>query len=229
MVEVDRHSMDEIKTVLEYDPIAQAEKFCGKKHWSEFNDEEQGLSLAMALLHNRKKNEMLKQANDTRFSMTWDEFDNIISDNGFKLGMIRSFSDEDIMEKEAIYYRKDGLVLHVTSFFGGKDVNGGELYGEIKLKSKENGMNIPSCSNGYFDYENLKLSFKKDIREGLIWFIAKLKEKGDLLSIWEEKNKFLWFLDFIEGKERDVDYRGISMKKIQNCNDECQNIMRNLL
>lgn len=106
----------------------------------------------------------------------------------------------------------------------------GEIFGEIKLKNTEDRYKkMPSCSNGFFDYENNKLSFSKDIREGLIWFINSMKECGEFIKIWEENNKFVWFVDFVESKNKKYDFREISRSKVDKCCEECKNIMKSSL
>lgn len=111
--------------------------------------------------------------------MDWHEFEEIVTSNGFKIGYEEKFPYEDHYEKSVMFYREDGLLIWVTSFWNMKSVNGGKLYGEIKFNDVRNRAKIPGCSNGFFDFDNNKLHFDVDIREGLIWFINQMKQYGD--------------------------------------------------
>lgn len=116
---------NKIRDLLSFDPIYESEKILNKNHWSEFDEKEKRFSLAMAILNNERKNEILKQNKDTRSSMSRKEFIEIITLNGFKLGYEYSFPYEDKNEIASIYYRPDGLVIWFTSFFNGESINGG--------------------------------------------------------------------------------------------------------
>ena len=78
---------NEIENVLNYDPLAHAEKMLGDKHWSEFTDDENMFALGMSMLSNEHKDEILKAGKDTHFRMTWNEFKNILTDHGFINGL----------------------------------------------------------------------------------------------------------------------------------------------
>jgi hypothetical protein len=220
---------DRIKRVLEFDPLYEAEKALGNKHWSQFTENENAMSMGLFFLHNENKDKILKESKDTHFSMDWNEFVDIITNNGFKLGYEYSFPYEDKIEKAALFYRLDGLVIWVTSYWNGKSVNGGTLYGEIKLNDTKDRANIPSCSNGFFDFDNGKLHFDTDVREGLIWFINSMSSYGEFIKEWEQPHKFLWLLDFVENKMPNYNYTEISKKKINMCCDEVKNIMKKSL
>ncbi len=81
--------------------------------------------------------------------MDWNEFEDIVSSNGFKIGYEEKFPYEDHHEKAVVFYREDGLLIWATSFWNMKNVNGGTLYGEIKLHDVSNRTKISNCSNGF--------------------------------------------------------------------------------
>ena len=222
--------MDMIKEMLEFDPLAQAERILDDKHWSEFSDDEMAASMGLFFMHNDRKNKILKEANDTYFSMDWNEFEEIVTSNGFKIGYEEKFPYDDHYEKAVMFYREDGLLIWVTSFGGMQSVNGGTLYGEIKLHDVNNRRNIPGCSNGFYDFENNKLHFDKDVREGLIWFISQMKQYGELLPQWEEDHKFLWFLNFSDEEKSNGDnYEEISKEKMMKFCDGAKKIIQKYL
>lgn len=221
--------MDKIKQVLEFDPLLHAEKAFGNKHWSEFSREESSASLGLAILHNERKAKLLKESHDTHFGMSWEEFEEIVTSSGFKIGYEEKFPYEDHEEKAVMFYREDGLLIWVTSFWNMKSVNGGDLIGEIRLNDVNDRMNIPRCSNGFHDYENNKLNFKTDIREGLIWFINQMKQYGEFVPQWEEEHKFLWFLNFSKDENNSDNYREISKRKMELFCDEAKKIVQKYL
>lgn len=219
---------DKIKEALEYDPLGEAEKVIGKKHWSEFSEDETKMSMGLCFLHNQNKEKILKENNDTHFSMSWKEFIDIIANIGFKCGYEYTFPYEEKTEKAALYYREDGLIIWVTSFWNGESVNGGKLYGEIKMNDASDRWKIPSCSNGFYDIKNGKLHFDTDVREGLIWFITEMNKYGEFVKQWEDSRRFLWFLDFTEDDVPNYDYEKINREKISRCCSEAKFIMKNM-
>lgn len=220
--------MDTIKEMLEFDSIAHAEKAFGNKHWSEFSDEEMGASMGLAFLHNERKSKLLKESHDTHFGMSWNEFEGIVTSNGFKIGYEEKFPYEDREEKAVIFYREDGLLIWVTSWYMTR-VNSGTLYGEIKLNDKKDRVNIPRCSNGFYDFDNNKLHFDTEIREGLIYFINRMKQCGELIPQWEDENKFLWFLNYSSDEKNSDNYRAISKRKMELFCDEAKKIVQKYL
>ena len=221
--------MDKIKEALEFDPLAHAEKVFGNKHWSEFSREESSAALGLAMLHNKRTSKLLKESHDTHFGMSWEEFEEIITSNGFKIGYEERFPYEDHEEKAIMFYREDGLLIWATSFGHMRSVNGGKLIGEIKLNDRTDRRNIPSCSNGFHDFDNNKLNFSTDVREGLIWFINQMNQYGEFVPQWEEEDKFLWFLNFGAKEKNSDNYREISKKKMELFCDEAKKIVQKYL
>jgi hypothetical protein len=222
--------MNSIDKVLAIDPIADTEKMLGKDHWSQFNESDNMMALGYAMLVNQMKENILKAASDTFFSMTWDEFNDIVTSNGFKNVYEYSFihdywKDSITTEKAAIYYR-DGLVIFLTSYNNGTTVNGGNLYGELKLNNPDAGWrDIPNgCSGGFDDEGNLHFSY--DIREGLINFINSLSKVGSFNSVWKYKGHFLWFVDYKEEKEPNYNYATITKEKISKLPEEVQRMLQ---
>lgn len=222
--------MNNIDELLRYDPIAEAEKITRKGHWSNFSDEEMKASMGLVVLHNKRTDNLLKQNHDTHFSMTWNEFEDILISNGFKNGYEEVFPYDDHKEKEVMFYREDGLLIWATSFNNMKSVNGGTMYGEIILNDKDNLKKMPSCSGGFYDIENNKQHFNTDVRKGLIYFISQMSQIGTFIPKWEEDNKFFWFLNYSSDEERNIDnYMEISKKKMNMFCDEAKKIIEKYL
>lgn len=222
--------MNNIDKVLAIDPIADVERITGKEHWSKFDESDNMMGLGYAMFINQMKENILKTANDTFFSMNWNEFNDIVTLNGFKKVYEYSFvydhwKDRITTEKAAIYYR-DGLVIFLTSYNNGTTVNGGNLYGELKLNNPDAGWrDIPNGCSGGFDKEG-NLHFSYDIREGLINFINSISKVGKFNSIWEYNGHFLWFVDYKEEKVPNYNYATITKEKIFKLPEEVQRMLQ---
>ena len=218
----------QINHVLTRDPLEQAEKTFGKR-WDRFSDEEMSAAMVLNMVCNAEKEHVMREMKDTHFSMSWNEFEEILASNGFKIGYEEKFPYEDRFEKEVVFCREDGLLIWATSFSNMTSVNGGQLYGEIQLRNVEDRMNIPRCSNGFLNFEEKKLHFEADVREGLIYFINQMQKYGEFLPRWEEEHKFLWFLNFSQEEKNSNDYREISRQKMNMFSDGAKKIVEKYL
>lgn len=220
--------MDKTSEILRHDSIAETEKQLGK-HWSEFNDFENLGMLASFIRDNQTKENHLKSVGDTWFNMPWAEFKKKIEDYGFVLGLKYDIKhDKNEIDEVVIYYHKEkGLVLFADSYFNKKDVNGGKLYGEIQANSKEDRDIIWKwmSTGGCIDSDKLIYETQQDVREGLFHKLSMLESAGKFLPIWTNKNRFLWFVDYVEDDVKGYDYKKITHDKIMRCPKELQEIV----
>lgn len=215
--------------VLNFDVIDNMEKLANKRV-DDFSDDEICGMFGAFMLINKRKEDQLVDSHDTYFSMSWDYFIGLIKENGFKEGLEYEFEDPSYddkhTEKAILYYREDGLVIWATSYGNKTSVNGGTLYGELQVDKKTfNRSVLMNCSNGYFD--DNKVSFTIDVREALFHILNRIESAASFIPVWEERNKFLWFLDFTEDDIPDYDYAAISKDKIQRSTDGLKRIMKN--
>jgi len=214
--------------ILTKDTLAESEKLLNKNHWSEFNETEQALSLLKAISDNKEKEEHLKSIGDTHFGMSWMDFKDLLVNKGFKNAHSYDFDYDDGIEEAILYHHPvKGFVIFATSFGKKRTINGGELYAEIKVNDKE-GENIVwrwLSTGGCIDIDNKIYSTKHDVREGLFSKLNKLESAGTFLNKWTEKNKFLWFADYVETKVEGYDYKEITQEKINKCPQEFRDIM----
>ncbi|PHA03024.1 hypothetical protein COE51_01390 [Bacillus pseudomycoides] len=235
--------------MLNCDPIAETEKVLNKHH-SEFNRDEGLLMLANALHTNEIKANYLKSLGDTHFSISWDEFINIIESYGFKEGLRYDFQHDNgkcTDEAALYYYPEKGLVIWATSYWNKKSLNSGKLYGQVKSKEKieyetvsdkwgerqiikwtgtlkSSSQSLNDCSHGAFMDIETGIDFDYDVREALINKIEQIGNHLEFLSKWNKK-QFLWFLDYAEEKQPDYDYKEITKEKIMKCPKELQEIL----
>ena len=220
------------KELLNKDSIAKSEKLFGGKHWSQFSRGENMVTLLNCIEDNALKAEHLKNINDTYSGMYWDCFKNLLKERGFVNGYTYEFDYPNYgfpCKEEAIifYHPTKGLVLWAESFNEKTSVNGGTLYGEIKANDKEGAKIIYEwlSSGGHLKDTDMVYETSHDVREGLFSKLDTLETGGKFLNRWINKNKFLWFVDYVEDKVKGYSYKDITRRKIEKCPKELQNII----
>lgn len=221
---------EKTRSILNFDPIAAAEALIGKQHedWDVETDGMAALGVAMAT--NQAKKEHLESIGDTHFGITWQSFIEIAKTYGFKSGYCQKFtgtgwSGKGVEEEEIIFFHEEkGLILYAESY-NGKSVNNAKVYGEVKIsenieRNQWNALNGCSHSgNG-----NGTMSFDVDVREGFRFHLDALSEAFEFSKTWT-KVPFLWFLNYMDTKNKSYDYEKISMKKIKASTPEISKII----
>lgn len=218
--------------ILNRDSIAESEKLLGGKHHSNFDDVDITLTLLKCMSDNTEKENHLKSIGDTYNGIKWGYFKSLLTTKGFVNAYSYDFTYEPLeintIEEAILYYNPSkGLIIFATSF-GNKDrINGGNLYGEIQAFSEEHKETIWKwiSTGGCIDQKNMIYETSHDVREGLFSKIEKLESAGQFLNKWTAKNRFLWFVDFVEEKNPSYDYKKITQDKIQKCCKEFRNII----
>lgn len=213
---------NEIERALNFDPIAEAEKVTGKGHWSGFDSADNSLALLMGITSNANKKDLLAQANDTYFGMSWSYFIDQLFSRGFKLGTAWRFTDDkygEIHEEVAvIYYREDGILIFAESYSNATSVNSGKCWYELEFSDEANSTGDAFrriIRTGGMHAEK-KLNNQIDIREGLFHKLETAAECGKFIPVWEH-NTFLWISDYVESRlisgYKSEDY-GVEMHKL---------------
>jgi hypothetical protein len=214
--------------ILKKDSIAETEKILDNKHWSEFNYDENLFMLGKSIVDNENKNKYLASMGDTYFEMSWEKFKQLIVKKGFLVAMEYDFQHKDNVDEFIIYYHpQKGLIICATSYWNKKSINDGTLYGEIQANSKDDIQTIYRwlSTGGCIDEDKMIFSTSRDIREGLFSVLDELETAGKFLSKWIEKNRFLWFVDYVEKNAKGFDYKKISKEKLAKCPREMQEII----
>jgi hypothetical protein len=218
--------------ILTHDSLADTEQILGGKHWSQFNDKENMFSLGKFMIDNQIKDEHLKSIGDTHFGMSWNEFKKLIQQHGFinaysyKLDY-KGWSNPTKEEVIIYYHQKKGLIIYAESFNNKTTVNGGKLYGEIKANNTESEKVIWKwlSTGGCIDADNMIYDTSHDVREGLFSKLNELESAGTFLNKWTKKDRFLWFVDYVEDDVEGYDYKKITLDKIKKCPKELQDII----
>lgn len=214
--------------LLRKDSLMESEKMFGDKHWSQFNEVEQAFSMLKSMSDNEAKREHLKNINDTYWGMHWNEFKDLIKEYGFVKGLEYDLKHNNGIDEIIIYYHpQKGLILYAESYWGKESISGGNLYGEIQANSKEDCKIIWRwlSTGGCINSDKMIYETSHDVREGLFSKLQTLESAGKFLSKWTKKNRFLWFVDYVENKQKDYDYKIITKEKIMQCPKEMQKII----
>ncbi|WP_342532740.1 hypothetical protein MHB40_14845 [Lysinibacillus sp. FSL K6-0057] len=238
--------MNKINNILTFDTFLESERIIGKSY-NEFDADEQLLSLAFHAKHNETKREILKDNNDTYFSMEWNEFKSLMKWNGFNVGLSYKFGNEGNENEAILFYNNDGIVIWSTSYF--ESLNEAKLYAQIKfegeinyvtktnkfwkktyqelvmtpelLKAKES---LNGFSHDAFMNIGKGIHISLDCREGMFYRLDKIKKQFTFYKEWNS-SPFLWLLDFAETKNDTYDRKEINREKILKCTPDAQKIM----
>jgi len=150
--------MAAMQAMLRMDPLAAAEKVTSASYKEDEATEQ--LGLVFAIMHNRKKREMLEAAGDTYGHMSFGAYLSVIVDMGFEHQLADPFGKEgDVFY---IFYRKPGLILAFDTYRG-RSINGGKLYYNWRQKRKM----PPSCfSSGGWRPRTPEIEQKLDALRG---------------------------------------------------------------
>jgi hypothetical protein len=214
---------DEIKRILERDPVDEAEKglhvgpdpdLDPPAPEGTIDDRDQfetSGGIQETLQHAFKVNALKKAAmlvtGDTTFSNSLDRYLAIANEIGFKVVLELPFSVKQCFdelhrnERLFVLWHTDGILL-VFDTYEGNRVNGGHFYYNWLANERGDRQGVTS-SGGYVlpsgkrwqdvEGENLVWAGDHDCREGLKFHIRQLRKYGKFLPKWEQR-PFLWFL-----------------------------------
>lgn len=218
------------KNILNFDPIATAETLIGKRHENWDTETDAMAALGLAIATNQAKANHLQSIGDTHFGITWIDFVEIAKAYGFKCGYCEKFtgtgwSDKGVEEEEIIFFHEEkGLILHAESY-DGKSVNSAKVYGEVKIgdKLEKNQWEaLNGCSHS--GHKNGTMSFDVDVREGFRFHLDALSEAFEFSKSWSTV-PFLWFLNYMDTKDKNYSYKKINEQKIDACALEVRKII----
>lgn len=206
-----------LDNLLDFDAIAEMEKRISK-HWQDFSDKENSNLLALTMMNSEVKDIMLRNAGDTHSRMTWTELKRLLIDNGFSVGLVYYFvpypENQDRIEEAILYYHPlQGFLVWATSFSYKTVVNECKFYAEIQSEDNPPWHVMHDISTGgCIDQDNHIYDTQQDGREGLFHKISKLESHGHFLPIWikQKHPRHLWFVDYLQDKKPNYDYKAIT-------------------
>lgn len=195
---------NQIKEMLEFDPLLEAEKITNTSYKKdEFCS---SLGFLFALKNNLEKTKILRQNNDTCMGNNLIQQLEVIKDLGFELLCCNEIPGTK--DKWRIFWR-DGLLLFCDSYDEDTTLNSGKVYFNYC------GPRMNFGSNGLIKKIDGQLIWQGDfdIREGLRYHIDWLNENGKILLKWIEQ-PFLWLLHYKDTKVENYDYEAINAERI---------------
>lgn len=185
-----------LEKVLSTDAIHEFEQRTGKSY-RENNDAENMAMLAFHMRHNDAKCDLLKQAGDTTFSMSGDEYAANIEAFGFREVYSEPFTAEhcgrvnhDVLK---VYWHDDGLLLYFDTYCGNR--NSGKLwYNWRPLPYIDCQAKWQCTSSGGYEKIDGELIWAgyHDCREAIRTNINRLREWGEFLVPWRKQPFALW-------------------------------------
>jgi len=216
---------DNLDEYLRFDSLSEAEKLTGKSYKE---DENTGfLGMALMIENNKKKNAILDDMGDSKFSNTVDDYLKIATEFGFEIIMNEPFTTQEginenlyilwhnefsiLLKFDSHTYADDGSWAKAGKEVPSPNVNGGNFYYNIKLSKSARNV----TSNGSFNETDgcYIWSGHHDCREGLKHHINNLSENGEFLSQWAYR-PFLWLLHHADTKNEGYDYKKINEERI---------------
>jgi hypothetical protein len=188
-----------LEHALQSDPISEFEHISGHDYHENSDAENMGM-LGLAMLHNEHKDDLLRQANDTRFSMSADEYARNIEEFGFKNIYSEPFTVEhcgsvkhDSLE---VYWHDWGLLLYFDTYC--EERNGGKVfYNWIP----HDGIDRWQCtsSGGLREIDGQSIwAGDHDCREALRHNMRQLYVNGTLLPKWKAQPFSMWITHYGE-------------------------------
>lgn len=210
-----------IDDMLNFDPFQVAERLTGDS--CKDSGDTAMLSLAIAIHHNKHKNEVLHLADDTTIGSDLVRYQRIIDELGFTPVLVLPFEapdwnagDPPRQETFFIYAHLEKGILLVFDTYDGDGVNGGKFYYCWKPTDLKNRFGITS-SGGFRNYgtEDRYWAGYHDCREAIRHHIRQLDENGTFLPIWpKEHDIFLWFLHYADTMNPSYNVEAINAERI---------------
>lgn len=225
-----------VADALSFDALREAEIITNKSYKE--SNETTRLGFAMHIEHNKQKEALLKFTKDTYYGSTLEEYLTVVKDLGFEKILETPIPEDKKFNSNGdyyyIYWRADGIILSFDTYRGNKVVNSGNFYYNLKPK------NDPFTKDST-DYWNLKYSGQwkeingayyliasNDCREGLRHYISRLESLGGFVNPWIA-SPFIWFLHYMDTKDKKYDYNKINSERIALLPEYVQKCIKGLV
>lgn len=193
---------DELGEALRYDALLEAEKVTGKGYKEDPKTMELG---AVNLFSNSdRKKRLLKESNDSYFSMPWDEYGALLNSRpvfNFQKIYSENWLDDDLdknRDREVAVWAEFeyGFLLLADSYMG--NVNSAKMYYQIVVKKRP----CNTHSGGFQNYDKEKsrgvLEGSFDAREGFFYNLNIIYNAALGFNVpWTKHSKsdgpFIWF------------------------------------
>ena len=178
--------------VHKLEPDLLAEIALGKE-LEYFDAEDEQFLFQIADVLGEMKRQADEDVQDNHYNASFDETAAVLESMGFALGWMDCRRSDGSEEKETIWYRPDGLVAYLDSFFT-NGVNRFELYCNFRPHSAAS-LAWLRKAHQYFrtafpetdiPAEQMVYPLRLPVRTGVRRTVAALEEAGDFLPVWEK-------------------------------------------
>lgn len=213
------HTEHNFDDMLNFDPLATAEKITGASYKEDEGTFRAGLALMMR--HTAEKRDELMVRQDSYMGMSMDEFIKIVEAQGFEKVFERDFQGdcEDRMETQYVFW-KNGLLLHAETFtMSGKTVvNDATMYFNFEEQGGchlRRSLPLSGYLNAHaYDEESRYICVGNiDVREAFVHYLNKIESMSNVLPCWIEQ-PFLWLLNYQQKSAEDNDFEAITAEVI---------------
>ena len=218
-------SDDGVAALLRHDPLGTVEDLTGSYR------DKPALGFAFTGVHGARKDHVLKERGDTTFSMSTEDYSEVIEAYGFELLASTTVSVPDEYDPEAgprdeswyLYVKEDdGLFLYFDTHRGQR--NAAKVYYNWTVNEDvENRWEL--TSSGHF--ESGVWIGDHDAREAVCFNMDRLRANGTFSKPFPEMNRF-WFNSYWEyprGYDSDFDYEAITEAKIAKLPKQYQEML----
>lgn len=198
---------DAIREALTFDPLAHAEKITGRSYKDD--DATARLGFGLALQHNQAKRELLADAGDSYYAMSFADQLAMFDRMGFRQVLVDQFAGRDnITESFALLWHDDGLLATCESYRG-EQRNAAKVYYNYRHWNGYPGWELTSSGGMRGDV----WVGDHDAREGIRHNLDAMRAEGEFVSPWVVR-PFLWLLTYADTDVDGYDYAAINADRI---------------
>jgi hypothetical protein len=181
---------DIVAKALQQDPLAEAEKIVGESYKT--NKTALAIGFDLQARKGAAVKQMLQSGNDTYFGCPLDYFEQVLADIGAERVLQVPFHSERWGYDDTLnVWWGDGILYEYDTYNG--SVNGGKFY--YNWRPQVGITDRWECtSSGHMTKSGVWIG-DHDIREAVKLTIRRFKERGELLTKWEECPR-LWLLHY---------------------------------
>jgi hypothetical protein len=188
-------SNDDIGELLRFDSLSAAGEITGRSYKDD--PATSALGLALHMDHAAAKAAALQSTSDSWFGISWAAMEALWADLGFTRVLLMEFDaqgiSEQCTEQFIVYWHPDGILGYAESY-DATHVNRADIF--YNVRSASWGDNWDARSSGRIVGDDVWVG-NHDVREGLRYKIARLRDSGQFLNPWIE-SPFLRLLTRVE-------------------------------
>lgn len=201
--------------MLKFDPLQTAEDMTGKSYKED--EITSNLGMALAMLGNAQKQQILEEQNDTHYGCTYQRLLSVANDIGFEIVLQELFDAEPTMSEplqETIYilWHPEKAIIVEFETYQAEKINSAKMYFAFKPKDQSKFWCNFSCGGHWYipNRDQLDEAPKSewvwignmDLREGFRHLMNKFKLYGEFVNPWPDE-QLIHFNTYMDWKNDD--------------------------